>query len=509
MLRFQPPATPSPSPRHKWPEFSLNEPATVFSPRPALRKLVVVIDHDLLEALALSRSSELSLLGGLLSHPYIEVFRISDDGPPDAVEWRTTRQGTKFVPGWIVLGDPPAGRSSDIPFVQATEDGENVIQRTLVGNAPDLAAADSHSTAYQERGASEAAAQRTRDVRALEAAQEAGADLFITERSYLASLTWELARQVVVASPESALPLVGLYLRRQGSFLSYRSADGTASDFLSRGLFYWVGTRDLLPAGWRWFSACVQAEEDQLIYLGQSLFQRVQRALQDRDAVLWALNQPQDNDTADEALDGLDGVLLGLMGAVDVTARIAHRALRLKGSEYQAGWQSKRWMSGVAKASSGLASLVAPGTPGANTVEILRLLRNSIHGAALQPLAVSSLVRRDATLVGLPPNDAQRLVIAMDAVGGRHAFGLRITSPDRIHADPGKLTDAILARTVELLNMLMEETPVENFTEAPIPSNDAKPPNDEIFGSLSRESIRLQLGLERSKVAPREMNETE
>lgn len=479
-----------------WPDFEVEEPSTVFSPRPPLRKLVVVVDHELLEASALTQLTACGLLGGLMSHPYVEVFRISDDGPLDQAERLSTETGTRYVPGWIVWTKPPS-ETGDIPFVQATEDGKRVSRRTLVGNAHELAAADPDSSAYRERGESEAAAQRVRDVRALEAAREAGADLFITERPYLHDLSWELARQVVLASPESALPLVGLYLRRQGVFLTYRSADGKATAYLSRGLFYWVGTRDLLPAGWRWFSACVYADEerDELIYLGQSLFQRVQRALRDRDAVLWALNQPQNNDIADDALESLDGVLLGLMAAVDVTARVAHRALALNSNEYQAGWQNKRWLSEVAETSPSLAALVARGTSGANIVEILRLLRNSIHGAALQPLAISSQLReRDATLVGLPPDDAQRLVTAMDAVGGRRAFGLRVTLPNRVHADPGKLADAIFTRTVDLLNQLMEKTSVESFTKATA-SDDASPPNDDIFGSQSRQSIRLQLGL--------------
>ena len=496
MLRFRPPSESAITGQMAWPDFEAEEPSTVFSPRPPLRKLVVVIDHQLLEASALNRSSASGLLGGLISHPYVEVLRIGDDGPPDGVELLSTETGTSYVPGWIVWTEPPSGKG-DIPFVQATEDGKRISRRTLVGNAHELATADTDSSAYRERGEPEAAAQRVRDIRALEAAWEAGADLFITERPYLRDLSWELARQVVVAPPESALPLVGLYLRRQGVFLVSRSSDGKATADFSRGLFYWVATRDLLPAGWRWFSACVQADDkhDQLTYLGQSLFQRVQRALGDRDAVLWALNQPQTNDIADDALESLDGLLLGLMAAVDVAARVAHRALALDSNEYQAGWRNKRWLGEVKGGAPDLAALVAPGAPGANTVEILRLLRNSIHGAALQPLAIGSLRERDATLVGLPSDDAQRLVAAMDAVGGRDAFGLRIALPDRAHADPGKLADAIFTRTVDLLNQLMEKTPVENFAGAAIPNDDLAPPNDDVFGSQPRESIRLQLGL--------------
>ena len=495
MLRFRPPATSTASKGQVWPAFALEEPSTVFSPRPSLRKLMVVVDCELLSQTC-SRADD--LLNGLLSHPYVEVFQFSDQGPPSNADWHSTGSGMKYVPGWIVVGKPASG-DGHIPIVQATNDESEITRRALIGNAPEIAEADRTATAYSERGEPAAAEQRVLDVTALEAAQEIEADLFITERPYLHKLEWRFARQVVLATRHQALPLVSLYLRRQEVFLADRSPDGSFTEPFSRGLFYWVGTRDLLPAGWRWFSACVQAdqEQDSLIYLGQSLFQRVQRALQDRDAALWALNKPQDNDTADEALGSLDNVLLGLMAAVDVAARLAHRVLGFETDEYKAGWQRKRWLKSVKEAAPDLAKVVAQGSSGKDTLEILRLLRNSIHGAALQPLAVSTgSGERDATLVGLPASDAQRLVTAMDSLGGRNTFGLRMTLPNRVHADPATLLDAIFVRAVSLLDQLMRETPVERLSGALETAGTKPPRNDRIFGGRQRQSIRLQLGLE-------------
>jgi hypothetical protein len=401
------------------------------------------------------------------------------------------------VPGWLVIGDAPD--AGNVPLVIATSDAKSVARRALIGNAPELAAADPNSTAYSERGEAAATAQRVRDVRALEAAREAEADLFITTRPYLHTFSWQFARHVVIATPEQALPLVSLYLRRQGIFLAYRSPDGSTTTTLNKGLFYQAGTRDLLPSGQRWFRACVYSdrERDALINLGQSLFQRVQRALQNRDAVLWALNQPQNNDSADDALGHLDNVLLALMAAIDVSARITHRVLSLEEDEYRAGWQYKSWLKNVRDISPDLAAVAAPGSPGGNTLYVLRLLRNSIHGTALQPLAVSTqAAKRDATLVGLPPGDEQHLLSAMDALGGHSAFGLRRLWPDRIHADPGKLLDAIFVRTVNLLDRLMRETPVERLVEASRAGNADPPKDDHFFDKRELESIRLQLGLE-------------
>jgi hypothetical protein len=497
VLRFGPVTSQFSTAREQWPGFEVGETSTVFSPRPPLRKLIVVIDHDLLEEPALRRSDEDRLLAGLISHPYVEVLRIGDDGPPGEVHRLTGGPGVEYAPGWILLGSPRE-KTGDVPLVQASEDGKSITRGTLIGNAHELARSDSGSDAYAELGPAEATRHRVADVRALEAAVEVGADLMVTERPYLRALTWDLSQRVVRASPGAALPLVGLYLRREGSFLTYRSADGNATAALNRGLWYWVAARDLLPAGWRWLSVCVRAgdEGERLGHLARSVLGRVQRALQERDAVLWALNQPQDNDIAGDALDSLDGVLLRLMGAVDATARVAHRVLAIEDDEYGAAWQRKKWRRRVAEVAPGLAAIVAPGSDGAYTVEILRLLRNSIHGTALQPLAVASRPgQRDATLVGLPSEDALRLVDAMDALGGSGHFGVREVLPGRVHADPGELVDEVFRRTVDLLNRLMEETPVERVAGELVPEAAGEAPVDDIFSAPNRESIRSQLGL--------------
>jgi hypothetical protein len=460
--------------------------------------LIVLIDHALLDSEYVKRSPAAELFAGLIAHPYVEVFRIADDGPPPEVDRLTTEVGTRYVPGWVLLGEPREG-TGHASLIQATEDGSRITRRTLIGNAHELAEADVDSDAYSDLEPVQAAARRVADTRVLEAAIEVGADLLITERPYLHGLSWDFAQRMVSAPPELALPLVGLYLRRQGVYLTYRSTDGSATFTLNRGLYYWVATRDLLPEGWRWLSACVRAggDDGRLGHLAQSALQRVDRALQERDAVLWSLNQPQgNNDIAGDALDFLDGVLLRLMGALDVTARVTHRILALGAGEFRAGWQSKDWVKRVFASAPDLAALVEPGSPGAETVEIVRLLRNSIHGEALRPLGLrSGPGRRDATLVGLPTVDAQRLVAAMDALGGRDSFGVRELMPGRVHADPGELVDEVFRRTADLLDRLMARTPVERIATGEVSEPLLVPPDDDIFGPASRESIRLQLGL--------------
>src|SRR5207245_9563844 len=140
-----------------------------------------------------------------------------------------------------------------------------------------------------------------------------------------------------------------------------------------------------------------------LIILRGSMFQRVQRALEARDAIHLALNQVQNNDTQQDALSNLDVVLVLLMGAVDVAARVAHRCLSLSTGEHLAAWQKDSWLKKVKAAAPDLAKVVASGTSASQVLEILRLLRNSVHGAALQGLAAVGPGRNRASLLGSPP----------------------------------------------------------------------------------------------------------
>jgi hypothetical protein len=127
---------------------------------------------------------------------------------------------------------------------------------------------------------------------------------------------------VTVCKPPEALALVSLYLRSQQAFVIWRGTDGFGSLNMNEGLYFWVGTRELLPAAWRWFAACVQqsnpANDRTLLELGESLLRRVQRALEARDRFHRAFNLPQNNDTARAVLSELDSILVSLMGAVDV-----------------------------------------------------------------------------------------------------------------------------------------------------------------------------------------------
>jgi hypothetical protein len=458
--------------------------------------MVVVIDDDLLSHASDGGHDEVSLLAGLLGHPYFVLYRYADEGPPGDAPRRHLEHFGEYVPGWIAVG---ARRAEDDvqPVSVGRETG--VLQGGIFGNATNVAGGDSEASAYGDLPEEEARARRERDAIAVQACGVADADLFITRREYLQVVSWDLARGIVVVSPEDALPLIGLYLRSQREYLVSRSLDGRWTSRLDDGLFFWVGTRELLPAGWRWFSGLVVAgaDDERLVYLGQSAFQRVQRALRSRDDALRALQQEPNNNTAEEALASLEVILLELMGALDVAARVAHLALGIDGSPYRAAWHRRwSWREAVEAACPELGALVAQGTDNAALLRILSALRNSVHGAALDTLGVSEGLRRtDRYLVGLPHDDAVTILEAMDQLGGRDSWGVEELVPDRFHLDPGDLIDRMLVESIALLDALMQATPVDRIQGVAPEDVDVGPPNDAPFDEITRRSVRLQLGL--------------
>ena len=126
-----------------------------------------------------------------------------------------------------------------------------------------------------------------------------------------------------------------------------------------------------------------------------------------------------------------------LMGAVDATARVAHSVLGLTSPPHVAAWQRSSWIAKVTAAAPGLGALFQAGTDELNAHTILRLLRNSIHGEALQALAVGQGRCRDRTLVSLPASEEPVLRAAFTALGGLPDWGVENLIPGRLHLTLG------------------------------------------------------------------------
>ena len=475
--------------------------SALFVSRLSLRKLRVLIDADLLKSLGTPEITGDLLLAGLLTHPLISLHRYADDGPPSDLSPRDYNTWTKAYEGWATV-DPPDPQTGTRAVVYADED--SVTHAGLIEDIAEFASQDTRTNTYGDLPPKQAASRRQADAVAAQVASSIGADLYITDRPFLHQAGRAYTRDITVLAASDALPFISLYLRAQGEFVTYRDLDGRGTFRMNRGLFYWVGTRELLPSAWRWFGACVMEShavgDSTLTYLGQSALQRVQRALTTRDTVHCMINQPQNNDIADDVLSNLDVIFVLLMGAVDATARVAHVVLGLSPSKNKvrkAGWQNSEWLKLVRAEDANLADVVADGSSGQQVLTILRALRNSVHGEALQSLAVQHTGRRE-TLVGLPQADMDELMKACEALGGSARWGIKRQIPGRMHADPHVLLEELFPRVVDLLDLLMARTPVERLPHVEVAKLQVGPPVEGPMGTFSennRNSIRWQLGL--------------
>ena len=454
--------------------------------------MVVLVDADLVDAPASgpdTRTASQQLLAELLMLDALTVYRYADDGPPAGTQSSSTPFGT-VSPGWAVVTQH-APQHWDVVYGTA----ETRTHSAVRGEAVDFDAVDSHTTAYNDLSAVDAGARRRADRLAAQVADQAvQADVFITERPYLHEATWPVARDTALCNVDEALALIGLYLRVQGVYSISHNNE------FNRGLFTWVATRELLPSAWRWFTGIVRSasatHDDPLMILGGSMLPRFERALVARDAILVALNQPQDNDVRDDALSALDDVAYRLMGAFDVLARVAHRVCGLSGKERYAGWQSPSWLNNLAATAPDLADVMLPDKQGAKVLTIVRLLRNTIHGEALQGMHVQKSGKPARSLVALNAEDEAEILNAMDALGGRARWGVEELLPGRFHVAPGVLVEEMFVEVIPLLNELMDLTPIELLPDANVTAADSDPPagGDSPFNEAWRFSIRKQYG---------------
>ena len=458
----------------------------------------VMLDDELLMSEPSGGWSWQELLAGLLSHRDVSLLRYSDDGPPRDAPTMSTFSGDDFAIGWMQASLAPAGGFAS--HTLKWSDGETASDAAIVGNAVEHARRDTRTYAYASMQADQAMASRAADVVAACAAREFKADIFITTREYLHATTWPVGDGTAFCTPREALALVSLYVRSRGEFLVWEN--GRVHVRLSKGLYYLVGARAMLPAGWRWYSAMEAHDRqhglDDLTYLGAAVFQRVTRALQARDDVARALSQLQNADVAEDAALGLDTCLISLMGALDAAARIAHRVLKLGGSQRAAGWQSPEWRAKVTARCAGLGAVVEVGSPGAQVLTVLSKMRNSVHGEGLRASALRRSSELEQTLVGLPKADQGAVEEAVESLGGLSEWGFRKLVPNELHADPHLLLEKLLPATLVLLDSLMAATPVERLPNyAPLGEDAFPPKNDQesAFGPRHRDSVRWQLGL--------------
>ena len=479
---------PGPGRAPEWPTeppARANTPWPLFQPRPALRKLAVLADADLLTAPDDADMTRAALLTSLLTHPYLRVLRYHDEGPA------ADRPGDgEPLKGWARLLPPDDEEYRGLVY---THDSGGSTYAGVSAKVAAHARDDTGSGAYLDRAPGAAADQRERDALAADAATAVGADLFVTERPYLFGAKRMHVPGVTLCRIPEALAMIGLYLRSQGEFVLWRPADGTPGITANEWLYYQIGAIALLSQLWHWSTAQAAPapqDPDALSGLHSALLLRIVRALRTRDSFHRAFSLPQQRDAVRTVLVELDTLLVMLMGAVDASARFIHLLLGLQAQQREAGWQKPGWRSQLTGQNQPLADLFASGTPLADLLTILSRLRNTVHGQAIQATLRQKGSVQDAPIT-LPTENESQILACMENLGGQAAWGAQPAAGAAVAVDPGQFVERLFPAVLGLLNAVMAATPPAN-------AGDQRPRPDSAhpwYNQRNRLSVSWQLGL--------------
>jgi hypothetical protein len=485
----------------EWPQLKGHGPLDarhLFQGRARHRKLVVVVDDGLLEKEADGLFSQRRLLTNLLTHPYVVCYRHSDEGPPADEVRDGPARGFRTAPGWIITEILDEGALVEVPH------GEAVTTTHVWPNQLTIAYRDRKSTSYAELVPGEAADQRKRDAVAVGAADELGADIYVSERPYVAERLAVRTEGVTCVDIPGALAVLGLYFRSQDTYPVHRGAP-LGNRGMNKDWYSWVATHQAIPSARDWFASYEKHVGDsrnmKVVGLGSTMLRRVQRALWARDAVHIALNSPSGRDATSDALASFDEFLLLMNAAVDAQARMVHHLLELDGKEYRANWDQRRWIDEVRNAHRPLADAVARRTPAFAAIRMLSVLRNSIHGEALSDLTVSSSGARQSDILLLLDAVEQDVVYAAAReAGGPDSWGIsRSPLGGGVAASIDMLIERLFHETATALTDLMARTPIQYAPHMVLPvshpQNRSGKPTDP-FRDEHRLSIAWQLGFE-------------
>lgn len=472
--------------------------AVLYEPAGGTRDLRVVID-DLIGVDTVLDEQRVALLRGLAKSRKVSAWRY--DGATFAGRSATGQINPASIrDGWVEVA--PARADDSYTHDVAYRQGDRTTWAAISGDVARGEFARNEPT-YAHLDPVDAASRRNADAVLLGVADAASADLVVTDRDFLLGGHWFPSLAPVPCTAQEGIALIGQFLRSRGEYPAAVTAEHGVTLTFNKGLFFWVACRGLLPAGWSWFSACVEAENgdplQDLVVTAQSVFQRVKRALIARDALRWHLTLQQNNDVADDALAEVDHILVDLVGAFDAASRVAHRVLGITGNEYGAGWQKEAWLRRVAEQAPALADVVAAGSEGSDLFEVMRLMRNTVHGAGLQALGLGRGAngRRVGTAVSLPVGETTRLLEILEGRGWADIWGLTEFYGGRFYVAPDAFMEHIVRASIPILNRLLQETPVERLLGQPPrapgrPTSDASNPDPFAY----QDNVLMQLGFD-------------
>lgn len=399
-------------------------PRSAFRRGGVSRSLEVWIDVDTLPA-----STHRAHLQGFAHHPDIDVY-VTDETPGAIhVELQTdeTRNAVgariEHADGHTLIAGGPLDTYRALAASWQAEPQDDVSDSQLLFSALLGSVADNHP-----------------------------ADAFVTGARAL----WSGMKQANAMSVTDALALVGLFLRSRDDFVvSFEPRPLT----YNRGLFYWLLARELIPSWGPAWRALDPPRPDGSSWafngLGHALIIRVDQVLRARDRVHAELNLLQDNDTSDETLFALDGLLVAADACFDVIARVLNRHWAL-GTDAGARWRSDSWVQKLLRADHKLEVAVGDGTPLSDAVALVGALRLSLHAMPLNTIAHARGSMRDVeNLLVVPPEQQTVIEEIFDSRGGDAAWGSDVRLDALVLLDVRRFVEALTRFSLQTIEGTM------------------------------------------------------
>jgi hypothetical protein len=183
---------------------------------------------------------------------------------------------------------------------------------------------------------------------------------------------------------------------------------------------------------------------------------RTEQLLRARDTAIFALLQPHDHHTFDEALFALDMFMLVLGSTFDSLAQMTEGVLNLDSGAPFPDWRDQRWLRTLHVKDPNLASLVGPQTTSCYMLQLHALLRNVIHGSIHQDVILSDNSLPPEGFIIIPKPNHRFVRRAMRLMGGPEQFGARERDGE-LWLRPGPIIETFLNAGMSFINSVILE----------------------------------------------------
>lgn len=283
-------------------------------------------------------------------------------------------------------------------------------------------------------------------------------DVVATVDQELLDLDGFYSRRLNAMTATDAIAIVGLYLRSRDDRIP---VVGPSRLHFDQDSLAWTAVRAQVPDGWEWGSALVDHDSianDDSVLIFSAMFERLSRGLTQRDALHRAVNQPAGNRSRKKMVEAFDYLMMNLVGAFDATARSAHLGAGLPWDKrHRSKWQDPTWRLQVGVRE--LDKLFDGGEPADDLFWVLRMLRNTVHGAELGSLRSRGIGSDEEVAAILPRDDAIEIAERLARLDSTEDWGIGPTSPLGTHFDAARLTEAVLPRVFDTLNQVVAMCP--------------------------------------------------